>query len=845
MMNFEKFTEKAQETMQRAQSIMLENNHNQLDAEHILLALLEPAESLAVRVLQRLRVSPDLVTEAAKRLIGAKPRVTSETGAGTVAQGQMFVTPQTVEIVQQATAEAERLSDEYVGNEHLLLAIAKSRSTDAGRSLRQMGVEAEQIYGALREIRGAQRSSSPTAESRYEVLEKYSVDLTELARNGKLDPVIGRQNEIKRVIQVLARRTKNNPALIGEPGVGKTAIVEGLAQRIADNDVPDILRDRRLLAIDMGAMIAGSKFRGEFEERLKAVINEVRASEGQIVLFFDELHQAVGAGGAEGAIDAATMLKPALARGELQAIGATTLDEFRTHVEKDKALARRFQPVYVEAASVDDTIQVLQGIRPRYEEHHRLKIGDDALEAAARLSDRYLTERFLPDKAIDLMDEAAAKVRVNIQDMPPELRALEAEIEQLKSDEEDAWQARDYERAATVKADVLQIEAKLEASRKAWLAENTLDELVSDEDIAEVVSNITGVPTQRMFEQESGRLLHMEDELHKRIINQQEAVVAVSDAIRRSRSGIGDRRRPMGSFIFLGPTGVGKTELARALAEFMFDDETAMVRVDMSEYSERHTVSRLIGAPPGYVGYDDASQLTERVRRRPYQVVLFDEIEKAHPEIFNVLLQVLDDGRLTDGHGRTVDFSHTVIIMTSNVGVEHIRSENQLGFRKPASDSEDSGSYRDMRQRLLSDLRKAFRPEFLNRVDEIIIFHSLTQPQLREIVDLMARELRERLAEQGIGVEISTEAKDRILALGWNPDYGARPLRRTIQREIENQIARSLLDGTCEAGCTVFVDVAVDVDVDGDEFSFDIRRVMVAEVAEDGGARQVEPATAF
>ncbi len=815
-MNFEKFTEKAQESIQRAQSIMLERDHNQLDAEHVLLALLDENDSLAVRILQRLRVSPDLARGEVIRILGSKPRLVSEQEEGSVAQGQMFVTPQTVEIMKSAGEEADRLGDEYVGNEHLLLAISKSQTTEAGRVLRSMGVDAEGVYRALREIRGAQRSSTPSAESRYEVLEKYSVNLTNLARRNELDPVIGREQEIKRVVQVLARRTKNNPALIGEPGVGKTAIVEGLAQRIASDDVPELLRGREVLSIDMGAMLAGSKFRGEFEERLKAVINEVRAAEGQIILFFDELHQAVGAGAAEGAIDASTMLKPALARGELQAIGATTLDEYRQHVERDKALARRFQSVYVDAPSVEETVQVLAGIRDRYESHHKLKISDEALQAAAELADRYLTERFLPDKAIDLIDEASAKVRVDIFDAPPELRDAMQVIETLRAEEEEAWRQRDYERAATVKSEVLQNESKLESARKKWLAEQELDEVVGPEDIAQVVSSITGVPATRMFMEEAERLLGMEDSLHSRIVNQNEAVMAVADAIRRSRSGIGDPSRPIGSFIFLGPTGVGKTELARALAEFMFDDEEAILRVDMSEYGERHTVSRLIGAPPGYVGYDDAAQLTEKIRRRPYQVVLFDEIEKAHPEVFNVLLQALDDGRMTDGHGRTVNFSNTIIIMTSNVGAQHIRRENKLGFGVVSADDEEAEErdYRDMRSRLMTDLRKQFRPEFLNRIDEIIIFHSLTQPQLREVVDLMASQLAVRLGDQGIGVELTTAAKDRVLAIGWDPNYGARPLRRTIQREIENVIARMLLEGQCKSGCLVTVDVSQD------EFTF-------------------------
>ena len=826
MMNFEKFTEKAQETIQTAQSIMLESSHNQLDADHILMALLDQNDSLAVRILQRLRVSPDLARGEAKRALGAKPRVTSDQANGPIAQGQMFVTPQTVAIIQAAGEEADRLDDEYVGNEHLLLALTKSQDTQAGRILRSIGIDAESVYRALREIRGAQRSSTPSAESRYEVLEKYSVNLTDLASAGRLDPVIGRSGEIRRVIQVLARRTKNNPALIGEPGVGKTAIVEGLAQRIASGDVPELLRGREVLAIDMGAMLAGAKFRGEFEERLKAVINEVRASEGQIILFFDELHQAVGAGGAEGAIDAATMLKPALSRGELQAIGATTLDEYRQHVEKDKALARRFQSVHIEAPSIEETVQVLEGVRDRYEAHHGLTISDAALKSAVDLSERYLTERFLPDKAIDLIDEAAAKVRVDIFDAPPELRQAMKVIEDLKAEEEAAWRKRDYERAANLKSEVLQNEAQLESARKKWLAEEDLTETVGADDVAEVVSSITGVPVARMFEEEAERLLGMETALHRRLINQDEAVSAVADAIRRSRSGIGDPSRPMGSFIFLGPTGVGKTELARALAEFMFDDEAALLRVDMSEYGERHAVSRLIGAPPGYVGYDDASQLTERVRRRPYQVVLFDEIEKAHPEVFNVLLQVLDDGRLTDGHGRQVNFSNTIIIMTSNVGAQHIRRENQLGFGVPSGDdaASEARDYREMRSRLMTDLRRRFRPEFLNRIDEIIIFHSLTQPQLRQIVDLMAAQLARRLADQRIDVELTTAAKDRVLAMGWDSNYGARPLRRTMQREIENVIARMLLRHECGAGSTVRVDVAAG------EFTFE---AVAADVAMD------------
>lgn len=797
-MRLERFTEKAQEAFQEAQQIMHEQHHTQLDVEHIFLAMLRQEDGLTGRALERLGIDPDMVAQRVERELEKSPKVYGQYGYG----NQVYITPRTQRLIKRAEEEAGRLNDQYAGTEHLLIAISGEREGASSRILHSFGVDQERIYQVLMEIRGNQRSDDPTAESRYEILEKYSTDMTELARQGALDPVIGREAEITRVIRILCRRTKNNPVLVGETGVGKTAIAEGLAQRIAAGDVPLPLKDRRLLALDLAGMVAGSKFRGEFEERLKAVMDEVRAAKGKLILFIDELHTVVGAGAAAGAIDASNMLKPALSRGEVQVVGATTIEEYRRHVEKDAALERRFSPVFVEEPDEQMTIEMLRGLRRRYEEHHMLTISDMAIEAAARLSSRYITDRFLPDKAIDLIDEASAKLRIDIYSMPAELRVQEQELNKLRQEEEEAGARRDYERAATLRARYLALEQAFEEARNAWLKSSDLDEIVDEEDVAAIVSNWTGVPVQRMLETEREKLIEMEARLHERVIGQHEAIVALSDAIRRARSGLKDPRRPIGSFIFVGPTGVGKTELAKALAEFMFDSEDAMTRVDMSEFQERHTVSRLIGAPPGYVGYEDAGQLTESVRRRPYQVVLFDEIEKAHPDVFNTLLQLLDDGRLTDGQGHTVDFRNTVVIMTSNVGTEHVRQQ-RIGLVRNHNKHEEEQA----RERVQEALREAFRPEFLNRIDEIIVFQALTEPELMQIVELLTKEVAERLEEQGMGLELTAEAKKLLVREGYNPAYGARPLRRTVQRMVETPLSRALLKGEFKPGEVVVVDV--------------------------------------
>ncbi|HLE92627.1 MAG TPA: AAA family ATPase, partial [Anaerolineales bacterium] len=652
-------------------------------------------------------------------------------------------------------------------------------------------------------LRGGQRVTDPQAESRYRTLDKYSRDLTQLAREGKLDPVIGRDNEILRLIQILSRRTKNNPVLIGEAGVGKTAIAEGLAQQIANNDVPEILSGKRVVALDLGAMIAGSRFRGEFEERLKAVVEEIQRAGGDIILMIDELHTVVGAGAAQGAMDASNMLKPALARGELQCIGATTLDEYHKYIEKDAALERRFAPIYVEEPSVDDTIKMLMGLRDRYEAHHKVRYSDEALVAAARLADRYVTDRRLPDKAIDLMDEAAAKLRVALYSMPPDLKAMKTEIDKMLAEEEQAGLERDYERAAQKKSERLRLEEEYHEKRDKWESEHQLDEVVDVDDIAAVVNQWTGIPLTQMMETEADKLLQMEARLHERIIGQEEAIHAVSDAIRRARSGLKDPSRPIGSFIFIGPSGVGKTELAKALAWFMFDDEEALVRIDMSEYHEQHTVSRLFGAPPGYVGYEEGGQLTEAVRRRPYRVLLFDEVEKAHPEVWNALLQILDDGRMTDGQGNIVDFRNTVLIMTSNLGTEYVRKGGTLGFLQPKASDEE----RESHDKIEKALKGAFRPEFLNRIDEIIMFSPLTLEQMEEIVILQMKEVQDRLNEYNITVELTDAARKWLATEGYDPAFGARPLRRAIQKHVESPLSVELLSGKFKDGATVQVDV--------------------------------------
>jgi len=797
MMRQDRFTEQAQEVLTASQELMRQQRHTQWDVEHVLLSLVKREGGLARQVLERFRVPLDELTRTLETHLNAAPK-------SAFPAVQAYVTPRLVRMLENADAEANRLKDEYIGVEHLLIAIGDEREGESARILRTYGVDKERIYRALQEIRGTHRVDNPRAESKYQALNKYATDLTELAREGKLDPVIGRETEVKRVMQILNRRTKNNPVIIGEAGVGKTAIVEGLAQKIVLGDVPENLQDRRLLALDMGALVAGSRFRGEFEERLQAVMAEVRQAAGEVVLFIDELHTVVGAGAAEGSIDASNMLKPALARGELRAIGATTLDEYRQHIERDPALERRFSPVYVDEPSVKETVDILKGLRPRYEEHHKVKISDEAIGAAATLSDRYVTERFLPDKAIDLIDEAASKHVIEAESLSPELQSMKLRLDQLSRETDAAVQAEDYEDAARIKSDLLRLQEDYATAKEEWQAKSPHKTEIDEADIAELIASITGVPVSRMLEGEAAKLLDMEQRLHERVIGQDAAISVLADAIRRARAGLKDPRRPIGSFIFLGPTGVGKTELAKALAEFLFDDEDALVRFDMSEFQERHTTSRLIGAPPGYVGYDEGGGLTEAVRRRPYRVILFDEIEKAHPDVFNTLLQLLDDGRMTDGHGRTVDFRNTVIIMTSNLGTAEMNKQS-VGFVTQRTQTESE------RRRLESAaqraLRDTFRPEFLNRIDEVVVFEPLTEPELEQILDLQVSDLLSRLTERGIKVVLSESARKALVKEGYDPTYGARPLKRVVQRRIENPLARRVLSSEVEPGATVHVDV--------------------------------------
>ena len=797
----DEFTDAARQTLVESQQAVKRFNHSQWDAEHVLITLLEQQEGVIADLLTEIGADVPRIRDRTRQTLDSLPTLSGGSAA------PIYQTPRLSRLLYAAKAESERLQDDYISAEHLLIALTSDTQDPAARLLADFGVTQEAVYQALQKVRGDRRVTDPRAESAYRSLERYSVDLTQLARDGKLDPIVGRDNEVARVMQTLIRRTKNNPVLIGGAGVGKTAIAEGLAQRIVAGDVPAELKERRVLALDMGSLVAGAKFRGEFEERLKAVMDEVTQAQGEIILFIDEIHTVMGAGAGEGSMDAANMMKPALARGELQALGATTEEEYRKRIERDAALERRFQPVLVEEPDEDTAFEMLTALRPRYEAHHKVRIQDDALKAAVRLSARYISDRLLPDKAVDLIDEAASKLRIDAQMLPAHLKETEHKLRHLESEETAAAEMADYERAAQLRSERLRLQADFDAelAELGKPADAQPQDLVTAERIGSLIATWTGIPVDRLLESEADKLLHMEDNLSRRVIGQQDAIAAVSDAVRRARAGLKDPNRPIGSFIFLGPTGVGKTELARALAEYLFDDEQNLVRVDMSEYMEKHAVSRLIGAPPGYVGYDEGGQLTEAVRRRPFRVILFDEIEKAHPDAFNILLQILEDGRLTDGHGRTVDFRNTLVIMTSNLGAPDANG-GPVGFTTGATRNQSDR----LRASIHDALRRAFRPEFLNRIDDAIIFDPLTPEQIGNIVDLMLRELQERLQEHKVTITLTDAAKTWLADIGYDSKFGARPLRRAIERHIDNPLARGIIAGEFGESDQVRIDAADD-----------------------------------
>ncbi|WP_309121779.1 ATP-dependent protease ATP-binding subunit ClpC [Paenibacillus sp.] len=800
-MMFGRFTERAQKVLALAQEEAVRLGHNNIGTEHILLGLIREGDGIAAKALIGLGLGLEKIQDEVESLIGR----------GQEQPTNIAYTPRAKKVIELSMDEARKLGHTYVGTEHILLGLIREGEGVAARVLNNLGVSLNKARQQVLQLLGSSEASSSghgntPANVNTPTLDSLARDLTAVAKDGNLDPVIGRAKEIERVIQVLSRRTKNNPVLIGEPGVGKTAVAEGLAQRIVANEIPETLRDKRVMTLDMGSVVAGTKYRGEFEDRLKKIMDEIRQA-GNIILFIDELHTLIGAGGAEGAIDASNILKPALARGELQCIGATTLDEYRKYIEKDAALERRFQPITVDEPTVDEAILILRGLRDRYEAHHRVKITDDALEQAVRLSDRYISDRFLPDKAIDLIDEAGSKVRLRTYTVPPNLKQLESRLEDIRKEKDAAVQSQEFEKAASLRDTEQKLRDELEETKNEWKEkQGRTDSEVTPDDIAQVVASWTGIPVVKLAEEETERLLKMEEILHNRVIGQDEAVKAISRAVRRSRAGLKDPKRPMGSFIFLGPTGVGKTELARALAEAMFGDENAVIRIDMSEYMEKHSTSRLVGAPPGYVGYEEGGQLTEKVRRKPYSVVLLDEIEKAHPEVFNILLQVLEDGRLTDSKGRSVDFRNTLIIMTSNVGADTIKKNATLGFTTGDAAQQTKNAYEAMREKVLAELKKSFRPEFLNRIDESIVFHPLEQSHISEIVSLMSEELRKRLKSQDIDFSLTDSAKAFLAKEGFDPTYGARPLRRAIQKHIEDRLSEELLRGTIKKGDTVLID---------------------------------------